>query len=422
MAHVSITSSSDTTVRTIRGTGDDVDIAMNGTQDGTAAPERYRSRAGGYARHAHPPAGTSCERNDVRAARSGHVTTALKLLASCLCALVARHGFAQQPFGPLPPGPAAQPAKTVVFVASDFRNGGVMGVYRGLEEATKKLGWTLRLEDGMGQRSVQAKMLARAVAARPHGIVFGGFDPDEFADLLVSARQARIVLVGWHAAKDPGPTRHLFANVSTKPVDVATLASEFVIRDANARGRPVGVVIFNDDQYAVANAKTEAMRATIQECRAYVGCKVLAVENVRISDAATAMRSRVPALVASFGAAWTYSLAINDVYFDEINYPLLLAKRTDIAHVSAGDGSTKALGRIGAGVSQQVATVAEPLRMQGYQLADEFNRAFAGAPPSGVQSRPILVTTELLKSTGDRGVEAALGFEAAYTVVWAAGR
>jgi ribose transport system substrate-binding protein len=37
-------------------------------------------------------------------------------------------------------------------------------------------------------------------------------------------------LLGWHAAKDPGPTKDLFANVSTEPVDVAKNAAEFVIQ------------------------------------------------------------------------------------------------------------------------------------------------------------------------------------------------
>ena len=201
-------------------------------------------------------------------------------------------------------------------------------------------------------------------------------------------------------------------------MDVARLAAEFVIQHAVASKRAVGVVLFNDDQYAVANAKTEAMRQTIEKCQGYKGCKVLAVENVVISDAAAQMPAVVPRLIGAHGAAWTYSLAINDVYFDDINYPLILAKRTDILNVSAGDGSSKALGRIGAGISQQVATVAEPLKMHGYQLADELNRALAGSPPSGFQSQPILVTTELLKSTGSRGIESALGFEAAYSAIW----
>ena len=334
-------------------------------------------------------------------------------------ALLAVSVPAQSPFQTTPAGPPAQPGKTVAFIASDYRNGGVMGVYRGFEEAAQKLGWRVWLEDGRGQKATQAALLTQALAARPQGIVFGGFEPDDFADQVAQAKQNKIILLGWHAAQDPGPTKHLFVNVSTQPVDVALLAAEFVIQDARARQRPVGVVIFNDKQYAVANAKTEAMKKSIQACPGYQGCRVLAVENVLISQAAAAIPALVPKLVAVHGAAWTYSLAINDVYFDEINYPLLLVKRTDILNVSAGDGSNKALGRIGAGISQQVATVAEPLKMQGYQLADELNRALAGAPPSGFQSKPILVTTGLIKATGRRGIEATLGFEAAYASIWA---
>jgi ribose transport system substrate-binding protein len=333
--------------------------------------------------------------------------------------LVAALASAQGQFETPPSGPSAQPAKSVVFVASDFKNGGVMGVYRGFEEASQKLGWQVRLEDGQGQKATQAAILTKVVAARPHGIVFGGFDPDDFDGQVAGAKEKKLVLVGWHAAKDPGPTKDLFVNVSTKPVDVAKMAADFVIQDAVAKQRQVGVVIFNDNQYAVANAKTDAMKATIQACQGYSGCRVLAVENVLISDAAAAMPGIVPKLAATHGMAWTYSLAINDVYFDEINYPLVLAKRGDIVNVSAGDGSTKALGRIGAGISQQVATVAEPLKMQGYQLADELNRAFAGVAPSGFQSRPILVTAALLKATGSQGIESTLGFEAAYAAIWA---
>lgn len=334
-------------------------------------------------------------------------------------ALLAVSVYAQTPAHGPPSGPQAQSEKRVVFIASDFRNGGVMGVYRGIEEAAQKLGWKLQLEDGRGQKATQAALLKRMIAARPDGIVFGGFEPNDFAEQVTLAKQSKIILLGWHAAKDPGTTKDLFVNVSTRPVDVARIAADFVIKDAIANKRQIGVVIFNDNQYAVANAKTEAMKQTISACQGYKGCKVLAVENVPISDAAAAMPLVVPKLIAAHGVAWTYSLAINDVYFDEINYPLLQAKRNDIFNVSAGDGSTKALSRIGAGFSQQIATVAEPLKMQGYQLADELKRALAGAAPSGIQSQPILVTTDLLKATGSQGIESNLGFEAAYSAIWA---
>lgn len=340
-----------------------------------------------------------------------------RYVAACF-ALMSAMALAQLP-KPFPAtGPTAQTNKTVVFIASDFRNGGVMGVYRGLEEAARTLGWKLTLEDGRGEPATQAQLLNRAVGSPAHGVVFGGFDPKSFPEQVTKAQQRHMVLVGWHAAKDPGPTQDLFVNVSTRAVDVARLAAEFVISHARKAKQPVGVVLFNDNQYAVANAKTEAMKKTIESCTGYTGCKVLSIENIKISEATNAMPTVVDKLLAAYGAAWTYSVAINDVYFDAINYPLLQAKRTDIRNVSAGDGSSKALARIGAGVSQQVATVAEPLKLHGYQLADELNRAFAGAPPSGFQSQPILVTTEVLRVTGTPGPESILGFEDGYATIW----
>lgn len=345
--------------------------------------------------------------------------TLLRCVVACCAWMNAMTSAMAQMQPQVPPaGPAAQTGKTVVFVASDFRNGGVMGVYRGLEEASRILGWKLVLEDGQGKLAVQTALVDRALATHPQAIVFGGFDPDALTEQVAQARRQHTVLVGWHAAKEPGPTSHLFVNIATRADDVARLAAEMVLSDARALQRPVGVVLFNDDQYAVANAKTAVMRQTIEACHGHSACKVLAVQNLRISDAAGAMPRLVPQLLKTHGSAWTYSLAINDVYFDEINFPLLRAQRNDIRNVSAGDGSAKALGRIAAGVSQQIATVAEPLKLHGYQLADELNRAFAGAPPSGFQSQPLLLTTEVLRQADKRGAEASLGFEAAYRKIW----
>jgi ribose transport system substrate-binding protein len=186
---------------------------------------------------------------------AGHLTRAKRFLAGC-SALVGAWASAQVPLQTLPPGPPAQTAKIVVFIASDYRNGGVMGVYRGFEEASQKLGWKIRIEDGGGSKATQASLLTKAVADRPHGIVFGGFEPDGFVDQVAGAKQNRIILIGWHAAKEPGPTKELLVNISTKPVDVAKIAANFVIQDAIANQQPLGVVLFNDNQYAVANAKT----------------------------------------------------------------------------------------------------------------------------------------------------------------------
>lgn len=332
------------------------------------------------------------------------------LLASPALAALEWHGPVQ--------GPAAQRGKVVDFIASDSRNGGVTGVFRGFEAAAAKLGWKTRFLDGEGRKDKQKRLLLKAIEGRPDGIIFGGFDADAFPAQVVAAQKARIVLAGWHAATTPGPTKELFFNVATSPDTVAALAVEFVIKDALENNRPLGVVLFTDSQFEVARAKTRAMIKALEACRTVHPCRVLSVQDLPISEASRLVPEAVPRLVAQFGAGWTYSLAINDVYYDHINFPLAFAHRFDIRNVSAGDGSSRALSRIGSEHSQQAASVAEPLQMHGFQLADELNRAFAGEPCSGYVAKPILVTAQVLKDSGSAGIEAGLGFEAAYARIW----
>lgn len=310
-------------------------------------------------------------------------------------------------------GPAAQTGKQIIFIGSDAKNGGVSGLFRGFEEAAHKLGWQAHFLDGEGHRETMVLQLEAALAAHPDAIVFGGFQPDDFPEAVSQAKQAGIVLAGWHAGAAPGPTRSLFVNVSTSAADVAELAARSVIRDAAQRKRTVGVVIFNDSQFTIANLKAARLKGAIERCEGYHDCTVLSIEDVAISDAARIMPEQIPKLLARYGTRWTYTLAINDIYFDNMNYPLVAGHRQDILNVAAGDGSLKAIGRIRSGLSQQLATVGEPLRLQGYQLADELNRAFAHAPASGYVSKPVLISTT-------QAGESDLDFIRAYQNIWMA--
>lgn len=315
-------------------------------------------------------------------------------------------------------GPTAQASKTVVYIASDFKNGGVTAVYRGFEEAARKLDWNIRYEDGGGNKMQQTKKFSDAIAGHPDGIILSGHQAKDFPELVSAAKKAKIVLVGWHSAAQAGPTKDLFVNITTNASDVANLAAKFVIRDGKLKKKKIGVIIFNDNQYAIANLKMKTMKNAIEKCEGYKGCKVLSVENILISEADNTIPAIVPKLIATYGNAWTYSLAINDVYFDPIHFPLLNGKRTDIVLVSAGDGSERAINRIGSGLSEQAATIAEPLRMQGFQIADELNRAFAGRPPSGYTSKPLLITTESLKTAEALTNTSLLDYEASYSSIW----
>ena len=45
-------------------------------------------------------------------------------------------------------GPTAAADKTIVVLAADLKNGGILGVTNGVEEAAKVIGWEVRVLDG----------------------------------------------------------------------------------------------------------------------------------------------------------------------------------------------------------------------------------------------------------------------------------
>lgn len=319
--------------------------------------------------------------------------------------------FADKWYGPKD-GPTGQKSKTVIYIASDYQNGGVTAVYRAFQSAAGKLGWKTSVVNGNGSTEQLRRELYNAIKSHPDAIILGGFQPNDFFEALELAKLSKIILVGWHAADKPGASKDLFVNVATDTKEVAKTAADYVIKKSNGNA---GVIIFNDSHFAVAIAKTKWMKEEIEKCKK---CKVLSIEDVPISNASFEVSAIVPILNKKYGKSWTYTLAINDIYFDNMNAPLREENRKDIFNVSAGDGSNKAISRIRSGLSQQVATIAEPLNTQGWQLADELNRAFAGKNPSGFVTKPILVTAQFLKNLKGDNIESDIGYEEGYLNIW----
>lgn len=310
-------------------------------------------------------------------------------------------------------GPVAQVDKRIVFVSQDSANGGISLLYRNFQIAGEALGWKVRYIDGKNRLSRIKAALMKTVHSSADAVVLGGISVQSVAEEVAQLKLAGKIVVGWHAAAEPGPTDGLYINIATRSQDVAEMAANYVVQHSKG---PVGVVIFNDSRFEVANAKTEDMRKIIAQCDR---CRVLAVEDINLGDTITEVPIAVNRLLDKFGKAWTHSLAINDLYFDSINFPLRARGRSDIQNISAGDGSSRALNRIRSGLSTQVATVAEPVSLQGWQLADELNRALAGAPPSGVQSLPILVTYKVANEVNIYDLDQSIPYRRWYKAIWA---
>ncbi|MEO0911582.1 MAG: substrate-binding domain-containing protein [Pseudomonadota bacterium] len=329
--------------------------------------------------------------------------------------VVATPALAQSWDGPTE-GPAAADGKSIVVVAADLKNGGILGVTNGVEEAAATIGWDVRVLDGAGSIQGRTAAIGQALALQPDGIVINGFDAVEQQAALEGVSTAGIPMVAWHSGPKIGcdAPGGIFANVSTDAMTVSEVAAKWAIDDG---GSDIGVVIFTDSTYQIAIDKADRLKETVEAA----GGKVLEYVDTPIADTSTRMGPLTTSLLQKYGESWTHALAINDLYFDFMGPSLAAAglspEQGPLAG-SAGDGSEAAFQRIRSGGYQTI-TVAEPLNLQGWQLVDELNRAIQGEACSGYITSPALVTAEGLSKLGDSNAfDPDIPYRDAYATIW----
>lgn len=338
-------------------------------------------------------------------------------LAAAKAALAKAQAPARKWDGPTS-GPKAQTGKFIVYVSTDEKNGGALGVGNGVVEAAKAIGWRTQTIDGQGTVSGQAAALNQAIALKPDGIVLGGIDALGQKTAIARATSLGIKVVGWHAGPKPGPIDDpkLFTNIETRAEDTATTTANYVIAVSNGKAN---VVILTDSQYAIAVLKAKTMQKVVQACPT---CSVLDYVDSPIAESSTRMPQVTVSLKQRFGPKLTWILAINDLYFD-FAAPALRSAGVGPGgppqFVSAGDGSVSAYGRIRNG-QYQVATIPEPLNLHGWQAVDELNRAIAGKAPSGYVTAAHLVTKSNIASDGGPNniFDPGNGYRDKYKAIW----
>jgi ribose transport system substrate-binding protein len=224
-------------------------------------------------------------------------------------------------------GPVAQVGATVAVVCEDLRNGGILGVANGINEASRVIGWKIHIFDARGTPDGRLDALASALALEPDGVIVIGADAKAIHTPLKRFAEHGIPIVGWHVGPFAGPVPDspVAMNVSTNPLDVARITAMAAVVESGGRA---GVVVFTDSNFEIAMAKSNAMADVIRACS---GCVLLEIRDIAISRAAESMPAVTKDLLASYGARWTHALAINDIYFDyaapELTQAGLLRKR-----------------------------------------------------------------------------------------------
>lgn len=288
-------------------------------------------------------------------------------------------------------GPVAKTGATVAVVCEDLRNGGILGVANGINEASKVIGWKIRVFDAGGTPDGRRKAIAAASASKANGVIIVGSDAKAIHAQLKPFADHGIPIVGWHVGPFAGPVPDspVAMNVSTNPLDVARITAMAAVVESGGRA---GVVVFTDSNFEIAMTKSNAMAEVITACAA---CTLLEIRDVAISRNAELMPAVTNDLLARYGERWTHALAINDIYFDYAAPELTKAGQPNngISLMSAGDGSAAAFLRIQAGTFQ-TGTVAEPLNLHGWQLVDELNRLLSRQPVTGYVAPVHLVTAK----------------------------
>ncbi len=292
--------------------------------------------------------------------------------------------------------PPSQTKADIVVLAEDLRNAGILGVVIGIEEACETLGWELTIFDVSTSNLSKSREgivegYRHVATQRPDGLIFVGHvsQPDD-AETRVRIDHLQIPTVGWHVAPLPGPVPDspVQVNVTTPSQAVAEAAVSLVVPDP--KEPEAGVVIFTDTSIPFARDKSDRMLTALESCDR---CTILAVEDISLWETAALVPPAVRRLRATYGARWTHSLAINDLYFDYAIRELLASNMPPPMNISAGDGSPSALLRIRY-QSFQYASVAEPLLQQGWQLVDELHRIFHHQSPSQYVNPAYVVTQE----------------------------
>ncbi|WP_439523730.1 substrate-binding domain-containing protein [Marivita sp.] len=329
--------------------------------------------------------------------------------------LLATPGLAQMGWDGPTTGPTAAEGKSIVVLAGDLKNGGILGVTSGVEEAAAIIGWDVRVLDGAGSIQGRTAAIGQAMALQPDGIIVNGFDAIEQQAALEGVTGAGIPMVAWHSGPKIGcdAPGGLFANVSTDAMTVSEVAAQWALDDG---GDTVGAVIFTDSTYQIAIDKADRLKEVIEAG----GGTVLEYVDTPIADTSSRMGPLTTSLLQKYGDSWTHALAINDLYFDFMGPALAAAgisSEDGPQAGSAGDGSEASFQRIRSATYQTI-TVAEPLNLQGWQLVDELNRAIQGEPCSGYVTSPALVTQEGLSKIEGNSFDPDIPYRDAYSDIW----
>jgi ribose transport system substrate-binding protein len=294
-------------------------------------------------------------------------------------------------------GPLAAKDASIVYVSDDQSWVIYVNWAQGIIDAATTLGWNVTVLNGKGNMAGRLAAMQQAVALHPDAIITSS-DVSALQVPIKQAVAAGVPVVGIHATAYPGPNPELdlYDNITSNPAEIGGTEAAYIIAESNGTARQIHLL---DNNYAVARFKAQASTDPVKNC---TGCKFLEMVNIPIADTATRVPPTVSALLATYGDAW-YMTTCCDSYYTNVAAVLRSTEASpDKIRLVGADGTPSAYDMIRKG-HYQVATVAEPSTLFGYQAVDAVVRAMAGQPPSTfVQPTYLVVRANVDAEGGDK--------------------
>ncbi|MDR1915722.1 MAG: substrate-binding domain-containing protein [Synergistaceae bacterium] len=269
-------------------------------------------------------------------------------------------------------GPTIVRGKKIAIIIRDMAFGGDVLWGSGAEKAAQAAGWEYITMDGQADNTVTLSCFSQAISLGVNGIITTA-NTASLQSGIQEALDHGIPTVGIHASSVVGPDEfdNLLYNNTTTPEAIGRAMADFVIADSNGRGR---VLIVYNDSHSIANAKGNAMRKRIEECKTM---ELLGF--ITIGGASQTVPPLTATWVATYGPEPFYVMTVSDTI---LNYMIPVLRNGGVPPESVrlvgSDGEESAYERIRNGNEYQIATVPEPSLMFGYMAVDELNRYFNG--------------------------------------------
>jgi ribose transport system substrate-binding protein len=285
---------------------------------------------------------------------------------------------------------------------------------KGVEEAAKALGWTVKTFDGRGSVSGTLSAMQQALASNPTAIITPA-DANALQKPIKEAVSRNIPVIGIHATAFPGPSPELglYMNIVSNPAEIGETEAAYVIAMSDGKAKDIHMV---DNSYAIARFKAKATTTPIANCST---CEMLETINMPLGDATARMSSAISGLLARHGDSWWLTTCCDGYLTDVAAALRSRGASTDKIKLVGADAPPSAYDMIRNG-GFQVASVPEPSTLFGYEAVDAIIRAMAGQEPAKFLQPVFLIVKDNVDSEGGKNNEfvPSNNFACHYMNVW----